>query len=241
MVRADQGPAQRNGDGPLLVEKVRRPVKARQTANFAVPVIVALALLGGCARGGEVTPGGITAIRTACPAVAIPAATGDITLFNRPDSVDQSALDMTALLTDVRSTCSDMGENVHTNVTFQIRALRTDTSTARDVTLPFFITVVQGGTAVVAKRIGHATLHFDAGVARATTTGEAAADVNREAATLSKDIRKSLTKPRKAGEEDAAIDPLARPEIREAVRRATFEALVGFQLTDAQLKYNATR
>jgi len=25
------------------------------------------------------------------------------------------------------------------------------------------------------------------------------------------------------------------------VQRATFEALVGFQLTDAQLKYNATR
>jgi hypothetical protein len=37
------------------------------------------------------------------------------------------------------------------------------------------------------------------------------------------------------------MDPLARPEVRQAVLRATFEALVGFQLTDAQLKYNATR
>jgi hypothetical protein len=37
------------------------------------------------------------------------------------------------------------------------------------------------------------------------------------------------------------VDPLTRPEIKGAVQRATFEALVGFQLTDDQLKYNATR
>jgi hypothetical protein len=29
--------------------------------------------------------------------------------------------------------------------------------------------------------------------------------------------------------------------VREAVQRATFQALVGFQLTDDQLKYNMTR
>ena len=40
---------------------------------------------------------------------------------------------------------------------------------------------------------------------------------------------------------DAAIDPLSNPTIREAVARATFEHLIGFQLTDAQLRYNATR
>ena len=31
------------------------------------------------------------------------------------------------------------------------------------------------------------------------------------------------------------------PKIREAVARATFEHLVGFQLTQEQLRYNATR
>ena len=54
-------------------------------------------------------------------------------------------------------------------------------------------------------------------------------------------MREQLTRKRKAGDEDAATDPLARPEVRSAVLRATFEALVGFQLTDEQLKYNAQR
>jgi hypothetical protein len=58
---------------------------------------------------------------------------------------------------------------------------------------------------------------------------------------LSPEVRKTLTRVRKAGADDAAVDPLARPEIRQAVLRASFEALVGFQLTDEQLKFNATR
>ena len=33
----------------------------------------------------------------------------------------------------------------------------------------------------------------------------------------------------------------ADPAVRAAVQRATFELLVGFQLTEAQLRYNATR
>ena len=61
------------------------------------------------------------------------------------------------------------------------------------------------------------------------------------AATLPEDVRKELTRERKADDPDAAIDPLSNPTIRDAVARATFEHLIGFQLTDAQLRYNATR
>ena len=43
------------------------------------------------------------------------------------------------------------------------------------------------------------------------------------------------------GDADAAIDPLSDPKIRDAVARATFEHLVGFQLSQDQLRYNATR
>jgi len=50
-----------------------------------------------------------------------------------------------------------------------------------------------------------------------------------------------LTQPRKAGQADAAVDPLSDPAIRSAVANATFEHLVGFQLSQDQLKYNATR
>ena len=40
---------------------------------------------------------------------------------------------------------------------------------------------------------------------------------------------------------DAAVDPMSDPAVREAVTRATFEHLVGFQLTQDQLRYNVTR
>ena len=44
-----------------------------------------------------------------------------------------------------------------------------------------------------------------------------------------------------AGDADAAIDPLSIPEVRAAVQRASFELLVGFQLTQEQLEYNVRR
>lgn len=208
--------------------------------KIVVPAALVLALAG-CSHAGQITVGGITAVRTPCPEVAIPAGTGDITLFNPATSREASAIDVSATMTDVRSTCDATGAQVVTTVTFQVNAIRTHTDAARDVTLPFYIAVVQGGTAVVAKRTGNVAVHFDAGQARASTSGQATANVLRSAATLPDDIREELTKPRKAGEENAAIDPLSIPKVKQAVLRATFQALVGFQLTDDQLKYNATR
>jgi predicted kinase len=212
-------------------------VKAR---IIILPATMAL-FVGGCAKTGDVTYNGITAVRSACPAVAVPAYTGDVALFSSPTSRELSALDVSALITNVRSTCVDAGENVQTDITFDVEARRSDAGAARDVSLPYFITVVQGGTAVVAKRVNQVTLHFDAGHERAVVSGRASAVVDRAAATLPQDIRRNLLRKRKAGEDDAAVDPLSRPDIKQAVQRATFEALVGFQLTDDQLKYNATR
>ena len=212
--------------------------------KFAAPALLTLLVggLAGCSSVGDFDEtGGISAIRSACPTVAVPAATGDITLFNPPQSRDAKAIDVVATLTNVRSTCNDQTENIATTVTFDVRARRASAEGARDVTLPFFVAVMQGGTAVVAKRIGHVTLHFDAGSVRASATGTGGASVDRSAATLPKEVRAKLTEKRKAGDQDAATDPLTRPDIRQAVARATFEALVGFQLTDDQLKYNATR
>lgn len=207
---------------------------------IALPGALAL-LMGGCTRAGEITVGGITAVRSACPVVGVPAATGDVTLFSPETSNDESAIDVAALITNVRSTCADMGEDVVTSITFDVRARRTVAAEARDVVLPYFITVVQGGSAVIAKSVSRVNVHFDAGQLRASVSGQGQASVARSAATLPDSVRKTLLRPRKAGEEDAAVDPLSRRDIRDAVQRASFEALVGFQLTDAQLKYNATR
>lgn len=213
-------------------------------AKFALPAI-ALALLAGCKSTGDIDVAGgvgITAIRSPCPRVGVPAGTGDLTTFSPADSRDESALDVTAVLTNVSSTCNDDADGqVVTTVTFDVLGSRTHGEEARDVTLPYFVTLVRGGTAVVAKRVGHVTIHFDAGQTRASARGSATTQVTRAAATLSKEVRDRLTKRRKAGNEDAAMDPLQDPSVRTAVLSATFEALIGFQLTSDQLKYNVTR
>ncbi|WP_293992358.1 hypothetical protein [Sphingomonas sp.] len=210
----------------------------------AAPIAVAL-ILGGCASKGDLdiseAGAGVTAVRTACPTVGVPAGTGDVTLFDPATSRDATAIDVVAAMTDVRSTCGDAGDDVVTDVTFQVLARRANASGPRDVTLPYFITVVQGGSAVVAKRVGRVVVHFDAGQARASVNGSARASVVRAAATLSDEVKRRITAKRKGGSEAAAVDPLSAPDVRAAVLRASFEALVGFQLTDDQLKYNATR
>jgi multidrug efflux pump subunit AcrB len=109
------------------------------------------------------------------------------------------------------------------------------------VEIPYFATVLRGGDSVVSKRVGTVTLSFADGQERAEGQGTAAAYVSRAEATLPPDIRERITRKRKAGDTDAAVDPLTEPDVRAALARASFELLVGFQMTDAQLAYNATR
>lgn len=201
-------------------------------------------LLGGCKSAGDLdlTSGvGVTQVRSACPAVGIPDHTGDITVFDPGSSRDASAIDVTAAITNVRTQCNDQGEQVYAVASFDVQASRRDYSQAREITLPYFSTVVQGGRNVVAKRVGSVTLRFAAGEYRTSAKGQAAAYVNRAAATLPDDIQRQITRERKPGEADAAIDPLAIPEVKAAIERATFELLIGFQLTQDQFKYNVTR
>ncbi|HEY0111644.1 MAG TPA: hypothetical protein VGB59_00680 [Allosphingosinicella sp.] len=198
-------------------------------------------ILVACAKDGQITETGITATRSACPVVGIPAATGDITLFNPENSRDARAIDVVANITNLRSTCDDRGEYIVTNVTFDVQAQRRDASGAREVVLPYFVTVVQGGTAVTTKAMSRVGLRFAEGQLRASTSGSATGQVLSSAARLPQDIERQITRERKAGDADAAVDPLADPAVRDAVRRASFEVLVGFQLTQEQLAYNATR
>jgi hypothetical protein len=204
--------------------------------------LVALALLSACAKDGEIDEtGGIAITRTACPAVAIPAQTGDITLFNPPSSREARAIDVTANITNVRLLCGDQGEDVVAEASFNVEARRNSASGARQVMLPYFATVVRGGTVVVSKRVEQVTLNFADGQLRASATAKGGAVINRAAATLPADVRAKLTKKRRAQDADASIDPLSAPDIRAAVARASFELLIGFQLTQDQLQYNATR
>ena len=212
--------------------------------KLRLAALAAVTLLSACRHAGQLTTdngGGVYAVRSACPIAGVPAGTGDITLFNPPGSTDSRAIDVTAAISDVRAVCQDVGNDVVSTTTFTVVGLRRDAGAARTVTLPYFDVALQGGTNIVAKRVGNAVLNFAAGDIHAWTRVQATVRVNRGVATLPANVRQILTRPRKAGEAEAAVDPLADPAVRSAVANATFEHLIGFQLTQDQLKYNATR
>ncbi len=199
-------------------------------------------LLTACAGTGDLDEtGGIKTVRSACPAVAIPAATGDLTLFDPAARVDADAVDVVAAITNLRSTCTTVGERITAAATFDVHARRSATAGARTVTLPYFAVVTRAGSDVRSKQIGTVTLRFEDGQARAQGSASASADISMAEASLPPEIEQRINRKRKAGDADAAVDPMTDPEVRKAVQKASFELLVGFQLDDAQLRYNATR
>ena len=215
-----------------------------RVSKAAWVVAAAPIALAGCSSDGQLVVDqsvGITALRSVCPAVGIPDYTGDITLFSSPTSRTADAIDVVAAMTNVRADCNPDGEQVVSQVSFDVYGRRTNTAGARTVEIPYFATVMRGGDSVVSKRVGSVTLNFADGQARAQAQGTAAAYVDRAEATLPEDIRERITRKRRAGDADAAVDPLTEPDVRAALARASFELLVGFQMSDADLAYNATR
>jgi hypothetical protein len=203
-----------------------------------------VAALAACSQKGELVVDqgvGISSVLTVCPAVGIPDYTGDITTFRSAGDKTVGSLDVSAAMTDLRTTCNDSAAQIYSEATFTVNARRTDTRGARIVSLPYFVTVLRGGNAVVSKRIGTVTVAFADGQERATATAKAGSSINRADASLPDDIREKITKRRRAGDAEAALDPLADPEVKAAIARTRFEMLVGFQLTEDQLAYNVTR
>ena len=107
--------------------------------------------------------------------------------------------------------------------------------------LPYFATVTRAGSEIKSKQIGQVALRFEDGQLRAQTRATATASISKAEATLPPAVEEKLNRKRKAGDADAAVDPMTEPSIRNAVSKASFELLVGFQLTNDQLAYNATR
>jgi hypothetical protein len=226
-----------NARTPFRCRKDLPPVKLRLAA------LTALTLLSACQHAGELVDenGGVYAVRSTCPIAGVPAGTGDITLFDPQGSTDSRAIDVTAAISDVRGYCQVAGNDSVSTVTFTITALRRDAGPARQVALPYFNLALRGGTTISAKSVHQAVLNFPAGSLHAWTRMQAVVRVNRSAASLPANVRAILTQVRKPGQADAATDPMTEPGVRAAVANATFEHLVGFELTQDQLKYNATR
>jgi hypothetical protein len=207
-----------------------------------VSISLAALSLSACAGKNDFDEtGGIKIVRSACPAVAIPAYTGEVTLFDPPANRDARAIDVSATITNVRTTCNETGDQLQTTATFDVQARRANASGAREVVLPYFATIVRSGTQVVSKKLSRVAVRFNDGELRASTTGSATANVSRAAATIPDTIEKKINRKRKAGDADAAVDPMTDPAVKAAVSQASFELLVGFQLSNEQLAYNATR
>ena len=206
---------------------------------LAFAVLPALVLTAACSN--QDNP--LRVKRSVCPAAGVLLNTGDVTLFSPVDSRDANAIDVSAAITDVRSGCSDQkgSATVTNSITFDVVAQRRQTQGARDVTLPWFAAVIRAGDKMVSKQVGQVTLHFADGQARALATASARADVARSATKLPEAVAAKLSKARRPTDLDAVIDPMSNPETRDAVRNASFELVVGFQLTPSQLAYNVSK
>ena len=191
--------------------------------------------LAGCQRNPLVIK------RSPCPAVATPIYANDMTLFYPGTAPDAANMDVVASITNLRGACTEGTAQLVSDVSYQVVARRTDTRGARAVQLPVFASVVQGGNLLVSKQISSVTLNFADGTERAVAAGTARATVDRAAASLPERVQRIINRKRKPGDPDAAVDPLADPEVRAALRAASFEVLLGFQLSEQQLAYNVTK
>lgn len=207
-------------------------------------ILLTALTLAGCKTGTEFDErGGFKIARSACPAAAIATYTGDVTLFDPPASRTVDAIDVTATITNLQASCNEAGDGPQIQVTagFDVEARRSKAGPARTVTLPYFATVLRAGTQLEAKQVGQVTIAFADGQLRGSAHASATAMVSRAAATLPPEILNRINRKRKAGDADAALDPMNEPTVRDAVNKANFELLVGFQLTESQLAYNASR
>lgn len=205
----------------------------RRPATLAL-VLMPVLLLAGCERNPLIVK------RSSCPAVAVAAYTGDVTLF-RGGAPDAANVDAVATITNVRDECTETADQFVSRITYEVVARRNDAGAARQVVLPVYAAVVQAGNIINAKQLSNVTVNFAAGQDRAVAQGTATAAVSRTAAAVPQAILDRINRKRTAGMADAATDPMADPEVRAALRAASFEVLIGFQLDDRALAYNIAK
>lgn len=203
-----------------------------RTAIRTLGLTASLLLLASCASN----PFLVT--RSSCPAVAVPAHVGSFTSFDPPRSRNADAIAYTAQIVDLTGNCIEGADTLTTDVRFTVAAQRRNPGPAQEVHLPLFVAMVQGGNVLVSKQATGVTVRFAEGQLRAEAASGARAEVARSAVTLDPEVQERITRKRQPDDPDALADPMSNPQVRAAVRAATFEVLVGFQLDDASLAYN---
>jgi hypothetical protein len=223
--------------GPDVPNHVELRMRAGllRTARRWPLLLAGLAALAGCERNPLIVK------RSPCPAVAVPVYAGDISRFQPGTAPDIQNLDFTASITNVRADCSEGGGTLVSSIRYDVVARRMQAGPERSIEVPVFASVVQGGNLLVSKDVNRVVLRFPAGQVRAVAGGTARADVNRSAAMIPDSVQKSIERKRRARDADASVDPMSDPEVRAALRAASFEVLLGFQLSETELAYNVTK
>ncbi|RYD83122.1 MAG: hypothetical protein EOP61_41540, partial [Sphingomonadales bacterium] len=184
---------------------------SKSTAILPTAILLAALTLSGCKTDTEFDErGGFKIARSPCPATAIATYTGDITLFNPPADRSVDAIDVTANITNLQGSCYEGAADgrIQVQANFAVQARRAKAGPARTVSLPWFATVLRGGTQLESKQIGTVTLNFADGELRASQNTSATGFVSRAAATLPPEIVNRINRKRKAGDADAALDPM---------------------------------
>ncbi|OSZ69269.1 hypothetical protein CAP39_09445 [Sphingomonas sp. IBVSS1] len=197
-------------------------------------MLLATLALAGCERNPLIVK------RSACPAVAVAAHVGDVTLF-RGGGTDAANIDAVGTITNVRDVCTETADQFMSRISFDVVARRTDSAQPRQLVLPVFAAVVQAGNVIDAKQVVNVTVNFAAGQERAVASATLDAGVSRKAASVSPEILARINRDRRPGDIDAATDPMADPEVRAALRSASFEVLLGFQIDERALAYNVAK
>ncbi|WP_448581503.1 hypothetical protein [Thermaurantiacus sp.] len=183
--------------------------------------------------------------RSPCPAVAIPYHVGQLTRFDPPESRNADAIDFVAQIVNIESVCTPTDARVATDIRFEVTAVRRASADpalpARDVVLPLFVSLVQGGNVLVAKQATAVRVSFPQGALRGRGTGAARSELARAVVTPPPEVVARLSRERKPTDPDALVDPMSDPVVRAAIRATSFEVLLGFQLDDASLAYNVAR
>lgn len=206
-----------------------------------LPLLLLLLVLAACQQNP------LRVTRSPCPAAAIPYHVGQVTRFDPPQSRDADAIDFVAQIVELKPNCFESEAMLTTEVAFAVTAVRRAGQggqaalPAREVYLPVFVSLVQGGNVLVAKQLTGVNVRFEAGQLRGAGAGTVRADVARSATMPPPEVQERITRERKPNDPDALVDPLSDPLVRAAIRAASFEVLLGFQLDDAALAYNVAK
>lgn len=188
-----------------------------------ISLAVVAAMLAGCSSN----PLQIT--RSICPAAAVARNVSDLTQFSPPTSRDADAITLTATFSDMAVKCSEKGSRIFSDLSVTIAGQRASAAGDQTISVPYFVAVVKGGQTLLSKQLYSANLDFKAGQVRAHTTQTVRADISRSAAI-------DALGPAPKASKDAS-DPFV-----ETVQKASpFEMVIGFQLTDDQIIYNARK